>query len=686
MALPAPEQFSQVLPTMDIPPSLPSLSKERSSSSRRSSPERVATLILQEKPIHARQIPKKPATVENRLRPAADVINRIIWDPDYDSDDFVIVYEDRFEGRLEASFNTWKRETTHDEFIPQHRILHIKRRTMTPRRRRFEFSFRKRHSGPSTSSSSISPTIPVLQSPMAFQALGARTISEATLKQKNKLDRAPVRPSMFLEEKDDDEHPMYPIKPGAPADVKPTHLERKSIEGESVLRPKSQYFEEMFNIRGLVTSPRTQITHESVTVVEVKINTRVKDDDTLASTISSKMAQILEKPEVFIMTTIQQDACVYFGNSNTPAYLMKVFALPVLIAPIMNLRSTILIQIELQKILSIAPNRGIILYIPMPEENLATNGMTVMGQLANLERGTGIFRTISRTVSRKLKSGSTQSAPISVATTSSWNFSDKKSPASMTENQSHESEASKEGKKFKFKSRSRSTTKARSSLSSAVREDADQPEPVDNVHDRSHLYIPTIQLRDMEPEYGQGRILEIEGNLFDAPDGAALIQSCNCQGAWGKGIAKQFRDKYPNAYFAYRTHCQDYNALNTEVVVTGETGPRRVRLPEGTALVIPPQHGDYEPSGGHQHWIICLFTSFSYGTATSPVDILLGNTELAVADLKKQLEELRAEGIDLGRLWSCRFNSGLFGVDWAHSRDILVRSGLEVTVVSPPRA
>ena len=80
---------------------------------------------------------------------------------------------------------------------------------------------------------------------------------------------------MFLEEKDDDEHAMYPIKPGVPADVKPTHLERKSIEGESVLRPKSQYFEEMFNIRGLVTSPRTQITHEAVTVVEVKINTRV---------------------------------------------------------------------------------------------------------------------------------------------------------------------------------------------------------------------------------------------------------------------------------------------------------------------------------------------------------------------------------------------------------------------------
>ncbi|RAK78455.1 DUF504 domain-containing protein [Aspergillus fijiensis CBS 313.89] len=138
MALQAPEQVSQVLPTVYT-------TMERSSSSRRSSPERVATLILQEKPIHARHIPTRPATVENRLRPAADVINRIIWDPDYDSDDFVIVYEDRFEGRLEASFNTWKRETTHDEFIPQHRILHIKRRSdeeiVWDRRRRIDKVF-----------------------------------------------------------------------------------------------------------------------------------------------------------------------------------------------------------------------------------------------------------------------------------------------------------------------------------------------------------------------------------------------------------------------------------------------------------------------------------------------------------------------------------------------------------------
>ncbi|PKY09229.1 hypothetical protein P168DRAFT_278731 [Aspergillus campestris IBT 28561] len=64
---------------------------------------------------------------ENKLRPVSDVINRLIWDENYDNDDYIIGYEDRFEGRLELGLGSWKRETTDEEFIPQHRIIYIKR-------------------------------------------------------------------------------------------------------------------------------------------------------------------------------------------------------------------------------------------------------------------------------------------------------------------------------------------------------------------------------------------------------------------------------------------------------------------------------------------------------------------------------------------------------------------------------
>ncbi|GLB08771.1 hypothetical protein ABZX51_000562 [Aspergillus tubingensis] len=88
---------------------------------------------------------QKPEPVENRLRPAADIINRIIWDPAFDGTNYVIGYEDRFEGRLESGFNAWKKETTDEEFIPQHRILYIKRRSdgeiVWDRRRRIDKIF-----------------------------------------------------------------------------------------------------------------------------------------------------------------------------------------------------------------------------------------------------------------------------------------------------------------------------------------------------------------------------------------------------------------------------------------------------------------------------------------------------------------------------------------------------------------
>ncbi|GKT50237.1 nuclear poly(A) polymerase 1 [Colletotrichum spaethianum] len=64
-----------------------------------------------------------------KLRTALDVLNRLRWDPDIDSNDFLIGYEDRFLGPQEKALSAWKSEQTHEEFIPQHRILWFKRRS-----------------------------------------------------------------------------------------------------------------------------------------------------------------------------------------------------------------------------------------------------------------------------------------------------------------------------------------------------------------------------------------------------------------------------------------------------------------------------------------------------------------------------------------------------------------------------
>ncbi|KAK4126294.1 hypothetical protein N657DRAFT_709865 [Parathielavia appendiculata] len=80
-----------------------------------------------------------------KFRTAADAMNRIRWDPQLDSSDYVVGYEDRFLGVQEKELEAWKSEQTDEEFIPQHRILYFRRksdgRTMWDRRTRFDELF-----------------------------------------------------------------------------------------------------------------------------------------------------------------------------------------------------------------------------------------------------------------------------------------------------------------------------------------------------------------------------------------------------------------------------------------------------------------------------------------------------------------------------------------------------------------
>jgi poly(A) polymerase Pap1/uncharacterized protein (UPF0248 family) len=64
-----------------------------------------------------------------KLRSAADVMNRLRWDPVLASrGEYIVGYEDRFVGPQERSLDQWKTEQTDEEFIPQHRILYFRRK------------------------------------------------------------------------------------------------------------------------------------------------------------------------------------------------------------------------------------------------------------------------------------------------------------------------------------------------------------------------------------------------------------------------------------------------------------------------------------------------------------------------------------------------------------------------------
>lgn len=137
--------------------------------------------------------------------------------------------------------------------------------------------FRRHHTYSPTSSTSLSPTDPVLEAPITFQALAARIVPDVSLRKKKKERKGLVMPPMFSEERDDDEDTPPPkLVKVCSADVKAENAGRKIGEEAQACKSKTQYFDDIFNSRGPQHTPTTLVTHESIVVIEIKINTKVR--------------------------------------------------------------------------------------------------------------------------------------------------------------------------------------------------------------------------------------------------------------------------------------------------------------------------------------------------------------------------------------------------------------------------
>jgi hypothetical protein len=98
---------------------------------------------------------------------------------------------------------------------------------------------------------------------------------------------------------------------------------------------------------------------------------------------------------------------------------LKVSALTSLIAPLTNSRNANLIQSMVHEIFDIPPDMGVVIFNPMGESNLGTNGKTARDEIDRLERSDqnpSIFKSISRSMSRRKKTSSGTSAPLSLGT------------------------------------------------------------------------------------------------------------------------------------------------------------------------------------------------------------------------------------------------------------------------------
>ncbi|KAJ5378529.1 Tautomerase [Penicillium cosmopolitanum] len=187
---------------------------------------------------------------------------------------------------------------------------------------------------------------------------------------------------------------------------KNAHILEKSIEEVSMPKKpetKSTYYEEAFSSRGSHNSPRERIIQDSVVVAELTTSAKVSHPGVLMIDLSRHLALIYQRPEAAICLTVHLEAPLSFGNISLPAYKLKIYALPSVIAPTINMRSTTMLTEELQELLGIVPELGVILFIPVPQDNLAMNGAIIGSELSKVEQedNPGFMKTLGQSISRR---------------------------------------------------------------------------------------------------------------------------------------------------------------------------------------------------------------------------------------------------------------------------------------------
>lgn len=142
-----------------------------------------------------------------------------------------------------------------------------------------------------------------------------------------------------------------------------------------------------------------------------------------------------------------------------------------------------------------------------------------------------------------------------------------------------------------------------------------------------------------------------KGSLFEVPKFSYLVHACNTQGVWGAGIAKEFKKRFPDSFKHHKAALSMY--------------------PIGSAVICPEENG---------HRVVCLLVSHGIGGNKDKKASILKHTMWALEDFREQVEE-RNQYLPI---YSNKFNSGLFGVEWDRTeailKDVLKYSGLKWTV------
>ncbi|KAJ4362656.1 hypothetical protein N0V95_001364 [Ascochyta clinopodiicola] len=209
-----------------------------------------------------------------------------------------------------------------------------------------------------------------------------------------------------------------------------SRLRPATSAGANIARPysrqRAQYYEEQFSYKDSTSSSaRDRVTKDAPIVAELRTNVIIKDEYTLVTDLSHHLSTRYQKPETSIMITVNHSACLLLGGSFEPTYILTINALPVQLQPTLNKRNAAMIQNFMTESIGVPIDRGIVKFVAIQEESFAMNGMTVLGEIENLERTqaeeTGMKRAMTKSSRRsgvaKAKSSITLSRKTSKANT-----------------------------------------------------------------------------------------------------------------------------------------------------------------------------------------------------------------------------------------------------------------------------
>ena len=130
-----------------------------------------------------------------------------------------------------------------------------------------------------------------------------------------------------------------------------------------------------------------------------------------------------------------------------------------------------------------------------------------------------------------------------------------------------------------------------------------------------------------------------QGDIFNIPNIFNYAHGCNCAGAMGKGIALQFRERFPQMYKEYKQLCQ--------------TGNFKV----GSVFLYKTDNG----------WIFNLGTQESW------------KTKAQLQDIKKSIETMfsLARQNHISKIALPKIGAGLGGLNWEEVKQIIEQNAKE---------